>query len=61
MLPPGGGVRGYCAEHSNEAVIEAVERLNKAIEVQAAHLARIDSNIGSIENVTRVTAQQRRR
>lgn len=58
LIPPGGGVRGYCDRHSSEAVIEAIDRLTQVLEAQVTHIARIDSNIASIENIARVTAQQ---
>lgn len=61
LVPPGGGVRGYCAQHSNEAVIEAIERLTESVEAQAQHVAQLDLKVASIENVLRATAQQRRR
>lgn len=57
-LEPGGGVRGYCAEHAPEAVIEALERVQQALEAQAAHIARMDLTLGALEDIARVVAQR---
>ena len=58
-LPPGGGVRGYCDEHAPEAVIEALEQVQQAVETQGAHMARVDLSLGAVEDLVRSIAQRR--
>lgn len=59
IVGPGGGVRGYCPEHANEPLIEAIEALTQAAQTQSEHVARIDLNISSLEDVVRTVARQR--
>jgi hypothetical protein len=53
LLPPGGGVRGYCERHSNLAVVEAIEHLTAAVETQGVNFIGLDSILRSIEDTLR--------
>jgi hypothetical protein len=42
ILPPGGGVRGYCVEHAPEAVIQALEHVEQSLRALSRDIADMD-------------------
>jgi hypothetical protein len=58
ILPPGGGVRGYCERHAPEAIVEALEQMRTVLEVQGQHIARMELSIGAIEDCVKALARR---